>query len=232
MSTYVIIFIGFLVVVYFVSKFNQNLIDKNVENATANSQLPALGQLLGLHHENFGGQQTQNRTIMDMGESLSGEYQGVPIEIIMSSYAEHSKFSEVPLGYGHAYSYSMKSTITITVKNADNKKFQILPKSSKAQIKPIGVSEFDQKLMFSGDNILNSDAFHYFGKLGWMDLQLKGNKLVFNDSYYEHLSSPMKMLTATHPIWKITVKNTKMDINHTKEFIDKLIEFAQEAQLT
>lgn len=229
---YVLIFIGFLVVFTMVNKYNQSVVDSVTQQAQADSQMPDLAKLLGLQYQKL--EQPQNkRTIMSMGERVYGTYNNIDIEMLMGMSAEHSK--EINIGYRSAYNYSMQRTISFKVKNSDNHSFHIMKKSETTKGQSTGNADFDKHLTLTGDNILTGQFTDYLAKLGWMDLKLKDQGLVFNDNFMDQFSKPgfagQKMLSAVHPIWKSSASHPQIDLNNVKVFIDQIIQFIQDAKL-
>lgn len=230
---YVLILIGFLVGGYFLTKFNQGVVDRGVANAKQTSQMPELANMLGLKHEDIGSKEKDKKTIMDMGERLTGEYEGIPLEIVMAMKAQHMDGKEVSLGYAHGYTYKSQRTIIFKVSNPDGKKFHIMPKSSHIVAEPTGNRVFDECLALTGDRIVPDELLSYFGEMGWMNLKLEGDTLVFNDNFHDQFKgmAAMKLMTVSHPVWKTSGSHPSMDLNNIKDFIDKLVDFAKKKKL-
>ncbi len=230
---YVLIFIGFMVAVYLLKKFNQGVIDNGVATAKAASKMPELAQVLGLKYEDTSMQEKDKKTIMDTGERISGEYEGMALEIVMANNTQHMDGKDVPFGYTQGFTSKTQKTIKLTVSNPDKKKFHISPKSSHVVAAPTGNGSFDGKLMLTGDKIVSDALLGEFGDMGWMDLKLEGNTLLFNDSFYEQFTglNAMKMMSTTHPIWRTSATNWSIDVHAVKAFIDKLVDFAKKEKL-
>jgi len=218
--TYILIFIGFLVVVFLLQKFNQGQMKQGQQAMTqANNPLRKLSSDLGLQFEEMTSE-TGKKVLSSSGSHVWGEYKEIPVEMIYKS--------NVQKGTGiNIYSYSMEKTITFTVKNSAQKSFSILPKTLGAEGgKPTGHSVFDEHLLLLGDISLPSDIAEYFGRLGWMHLTLQGTKLIFHDTFYEQfqgVTGGVQMMSAVHPIWKSTVTVWDIDAGAAKEFFDTLV---------
>lgn len=156
--TYILIFIGFLVVVFFVQKFNRGHMNTAIQKAQAQNPLRDFASALGLQFEECNPGSNKN-TMYSVGSRAWGEYKGIPIEILYASRADMRSI-------GISYSYSMEKTITFTVQNTTKKSFDVLP--------PMTVV---------GDAIIPSDILQYFSSLGWMHLTLKDTKLTFHDTF-------------------------------------------------
>jgi len=226
---YILIFIGFLGVIFLVQRFTQRQIQKEVDGAGKNNPLKKLSSALGLEFEELNSP-SEEKTIYSLRSRAWGTYAGIPIEIRYTSAAE--------IGQGvnlRTYSYVMEKTITFTVKNPQKKNFSILPKSSGAVGgKATGHPLFDQNLLLVGDISLPNDILEYFGTLGWMHLTIKDNALIFHDTFYEQFQGPigsMKIMNAVHPIWNTTVQSGQVDIERVKKFLDTLVKFIHSEDL-
>lgn len=223
---YVIIFIGFLAIVFFISRLNKKLIENSVNKAKQENKLPELAEVLGMKYEELSSKGNKDE-IFSIGSRLYGQYKGIPIEIIMKGDAQEASRLKYP--YMYAFSYSSQKTITLTVDNKKNHKFHILPKDKDIVSIPSGHAKFDKTYSFIGDFIFPTDIIEYFCELGWMNLKLEGNKLIFNDTYYEQfsgMSGSLKMMNNTHPVWGTSLENYNIDIQRMKSFIDCLVEIA------
>ncbi len=219
---YVLALIGFVVVVYFLSKMNKGLIDRGIQKSQQQSSLPELAQALGLTHEVLspaGGKDV----FMETGERITGTYQGFPMEMVFAMKAKHGDQITVK------YSYSIQKTVALTVQNPSGKTLEILPKYSQLVAKPTGVASFDESLSLAGNLEMPEAILESFGRLGWMNLRLKGNRLELDDNYYEGSSGMMNMsqLTSKHPVWGNTPTNPKMDLSSAKAVIDTMVEIAR-----
>ncbi len=229
---YAIIFIGFLVAVHFISKMNKGMIDTAMQTGKQENPFPKLAEHFGLQFEDRGGAKTDGKTIQDMDYLVHGEYRGLPIEIKM---ALHTQNENAPIGYMSAYSYTMDRKITFNIKNADNKKFHIGPKTENLVSEPTGRPDFDDKLALTGDKIVSDKFLNYSAELGWMNLKLDGQKLVLNDDFMDQFAKggfgSMQMLTKQHPIWKTTPQNQTMDFDSVKKCLDQLVDLIEESKL-
>ncbi len=228
---YVLATLGFILIVVVLKKFNDGMIDKNVQKAKEADFMPELAKKLGLKYQDLSHHKDTTKNIMDVGSKIFGEYKGVKIEIAMHMRADHEN---VPLGYQSAYSYKSERWIKIDVKNPEKKKFAVMPKSKNAVIKPSGNQNFDEKLMLDGNLKIPSSFLSYFADIGWMNLKLSGETLTFNDNFYDQFQSGLKgmeMMSVVHPIWKTSATNWKPDLDNVQEFIDKLIKLCEETEL-
>lgn len=224
--SYVFIFVIFLVLVFFVQKFNKNTIQTVAKNASAKNPLRDFATSLGLQFEEFNPGSNKN-TLYSVGSHAWGEYADMPLEIV---YATRTDMGVI----GVSYSYTMEKTVTFTVKNASKKYFDILPKSSAAQTQASGNSRFDETLMLVGDAIIPTDILDYFASLGWMHLTLRENKLTFHDTFYDQfkgMSGSMQIMNTAHPIWKSTASNWEIDEQSGKYFLDTLVDLAKRSHL-
>ncbi|OGH66241.1 MAG: hypothetical protein A3B90_02560 [Candidatus Magasanikbacteria bacterium RIFCSPHIGHO2_02_FULL_41_13] len=224
--SYIFIFIVFLVLVFFVQKFNKNTVQIGAKNASTKNPLRDFAASLGLQFEEFSPGSNKN-TLYSVGSRAWGEYAGIPIEIV---YATRTDMGII----GISYSYSMEKTITFTIKNTTKKYFDILPKNSAAESHTSGNSRFDESLMLVGDAIIPSDILDYFARLGWMHLTLRENKLTFHDTFYDQfkgMSGSMQIMNTVHPIWKSSASNWDMDQQSGKYFLDTLVDLAKRSKL-
>lgn len=225
--TYIIIFLGFLVVVFFLQKSSRAQLSQSVQNSQQNNPLRDLSTKLGLQYEEISSPQEKN-SLYALGGRAFGEYKGIPVEIRFESAAEMGN------GIGIMYRYTFQNTVRFTVKNSQNKSFDILPKRAGVQAGTAQNPHFDEKIMLVGDAIIPNDILDYFASLGWMHLTLKENNLTFQDTFYEQfqgISGGMNMIKAVHPIWKNTAQNRTIDEASTRAFFDKLVDLAKRADL-
>lgn len=230
--SFVIIFIVFLVAVYYISKMNKGMIGNMTQTARAENPFPKLASHLGLEFEDKSGAKSDGKTIQDMDYLVHGEYRGLPIQIKM---AVHTQNENAPIGYMSAYSYKLESYITFQVKNSADKKFQIAPKNENLVSDPTGNAKFDEKLALTGDKIASEKFLDFCAELGWMNLELKGQKLKLNDNFMDGLNKggfgAMEMLNKKHPIWHTTPQNQEMDLDHVKKCLDQLVDLIEESKL-
>lgn len=230
---YLLIFIGFLVIVYFIFKFNQGIIDKNTDKAKQDTNLQELADKMGLEFQYLGEDRkisANKNLIYDLGWRVFGIYKDIPIELVMASKVQHDDKFRIP--YSYSYSYSMDRKITFTVKNPDNKAFHILPKNKNVVADNTGNQDFDEKLTYSGDKVVSRKQLEHFSNLGWMNLTLKGNQLVFHDNFYDQFQSmagSLKMMSIVHPIWQTSASNLKINVDKVQEFIDSLIDLIKDS---
>lgn len=207
--TYIFIFIGFLVFVFFIQKFNKGQMATSVQKAQAQNPLRDFASALGLQFEELNPGSNKN-TMYSVGSRAWGLYSGIPVEILYASRADMGSL-------GTNYSYSMQKTITLTVKNPTKKSFDIVGG------KPV-----------VGDPIIPNDIAEYFTSLGWMHLTLKDEKLTFHDTFYDQfqgVGGGMQMMSAVHPIWKSSASSWGMDIPSGKKFLDTLVDLSKRANL-
>ena len=224
--SYVLTLIVFGVAIYFLKQFNQGQINRVSAQAKAENPFPKMAEALGLQFEETSTADKTKKTVMDVGSRVYGTYRGLPVDLIFATDTRYEG--------GRTYSYRMQRTITFTVKNSD-KKFQIQPKSSNLVSQSTGSSKFDSKLSLTGNVSIPTSTLDYFGELGWMNLKLDGNRLVFHDNFmdqFQGITGGMKMLTAVHPIWKTSVQNwASLDIPNVKKFMDSVVDLAGQAGL-
>lgn len=229
---YVLTLIAFVAIVFLVNKFNRQQIKKSTDKAMDQSNFSQLAETFSLKYwQNKESDQHDN--LMDIEEKMSGLYRNVPMEIHIATKVTQLQPN---LAYKYAYSYSNHRSITFTIDNPQKLHFHILPKSKHLKSKDIGLEKFDQKLAFSGDQVLPTYFLEYCADLGWMDLKLQEDKLIFNDTFYDQYSSGgfkgLKMLNLTHPIWKSSANHPQIDPGSVKKFVDLLIDFIEEKHLT
>lgn len=191
------------------------------------NQMPGLAGFLGLNYQDIA-PPSDNKTLYNTGDRIYGTYRGIDMEIVYTNFTRESNY--VPIGYTYAYDYSINKYFAFKVCNPHNKAFSINTISPGLVIAPTGNELFDKSLAITGDIIIPDDFIRYFGNLGWMKLSLKKDVLIFNDSFYEDLSNTkggMAMISAVHPVWKTSSKNTVIDYNNIKIFIDKLVDLIE-----
>lgn len=218
---YVLATIGFLVLVFFFQKFNQGVLNTQVKNAEAQSNLPQLAQLLGLKLEDYS-LADGNKTIMSTGKRLSGIYHGRPLEIILASATSNTSY-----GLTTQFTTTSQKQIAFKIQNPKNLDFQITPKSQALATPPTPSKTFNEHLSLIGQASIPNDFLDMCGAMGWMHLAVKGKDFIVIDDFYDRLSrtSPLKMLSVIHPIWGSAAKTGgQFDLAKTKQFIDKISE--------
>ncbi len=225
--TYILIFLGFLVVVFFLQKSSRAQLNQSVKTSQKNNPLRDLSSSLGLQFEEMKSPNKKD-TFYSIGGRSFGEYKGIPLEIRFESTAELGN------GVGMVYSYTLEKTVTFTVKNPQKKSFDIVPKRAGVQAGIAQNPRFDEKLILVGDAIIPTDILDYFASLGWMHLTLKDSSLTLHDTFYEQfqgISGKMNMIKAEHPIWKNTIQNGKIDEASARTFFDTLIDLSKRSHL-
>ncbi|MFT5777494.1 MAG: hypothetical protein ACI837_000428 [Crocinitomicaceae bacterium] len=226
---YIGIFIGFVVIFYFVNKMNKQKIEQLVASAEAVNPMPQLAKRLGLEYESLKEEGVDKRTIVNTGDRISGNYKGIPIEILFKMNTSHSnKFTGA---HAYSYTYTSQRAITFKVENPKGNKFQISPVNSSTVGNPIGVAAFDEKLLFAGDIKLPQAFIDYCSEMGWMNLRLKDGNLVFvddfNDTAMTKTIATAKIRSQVHPIWKTSIQNTVMADEHMIRLLDKMVDLAK-----
>jgi hypothetical protein len=134
-----------------------------------------------------------------------------------------------------SFAYKIQKTTAFEVANPQNKSFQILPKQDGVEGAKTGNADFDGKLFFSGDLILSNEFLAKCAEYGWMNLKLKGNKLIFNDDYMEtqvgNKMTGIGSMQISHPILKYSMTNNQMDLNEYKNLIDLIVKEIATANL-
>jgi len=197
-------------------------------NSAYVSKMPELASFLGLQYKDIS-PPSDKKTFMNTGDKVFGIYRGVEMEIVMSATARESDTTS--LIYTYAYDYSSSKYFAFKVNNPGNKYFSITPKNKNLVSNPSGINSFDSFLAYLGDTIVPITYLEYFGNMQWMDLSLKNNVLVFNDSFSEYIintKGSLAIMNAVHPIWKSSAKNFQIDFNNVKAFIDKIINLIEE----
>lgn len=223
------------VIVFILLKFgnrNTGLLAKKDTPGTSTggytSKMPELAAFLGLNYKDIA-PPSDKKTLMNTGDKIFGKYRDVEIEIVMSSVARES--DHTPLLATYAYDFSTTKYFAFKVNNSGNKSFNIFPKNKNQITKQSGISSFDTSLSYTGDDIVPKNYLESFGKMGWMDLSLKNNVLLFNDSFSEYIintKGSLAMMSAVHPIWNTSAKNFQIDFNNVKQFLDKIIDLIEE----
>jgi hypothetical protein len=223
--SFFVILLGFGVFVFVFQKFQNKTMSQISANTTISNPFEKLAEELGLTYETFTPNQNKN-VLYSSGLKMSGTYQGIPLEMM---YAMSTQ-TESALSRFQA-SYTMQKTLALTVSNSKNISFQIMPKSLGATGgTPTGNEKFDNTLLLMGNIPLPQTFLEYCADLGWMNLSLQGNTLLFNDTFYDEmkgLSGSMNMMTARHPIWKSTATQTNIDFESAKTFFDQIATLAK-----
>lgn len=222
--SFFIILLGFGVFVFVLQKFQSKTLTQVSTQITSNP-FEKLATELGLTYETFTPNQNKN-VLYSSGLKMSGTYQGIPLEMI---YAMSTQ-TESALSRFQA-SYTMQKTVALTVSNSKNISFQIIPKSLGAQGgTPTGNEKFDNLFLCTGNSVLPQTFLEYCADLGWMNISLQGNTLLFNDTFYDEmkgLSGSMNMMSARHPIWKSSATQTDIDMASSKLFFDQICSLAK-----
>lgn len=225
--TYILIFVGFLIVLFLLQKLNHTQLYQILEKNHKNNPLQDLSSHLGLQFEELKGPEQKN-PLYSIGGRAYGEYNGIPIEIRFQSN------TEIGNGIGMVYRYTLDRTVTFDVKNPGKKSFDILPKRDGLLGGTTQNSRFDEKLLLVGDAIIPNNILNYFASLGWMHLTLKENKLTFHDTFYEQfqgISARKNIMKTRHPIWKNTPQDTAINEASARAFFDTLTEFCKRSNL-
>ncbi len=216
----VVIFIIFIAFVTAIQKFQKKSLANYSAAAQASDPFKSLAEQLGLHYEVFAPEANKN-TLYSSGSTMTGTYKNVPVEVVYAMSTQSA-----PTLSQYVASYTMQKTITFTVNNTQKKEFQILPKSLVSSGgKATGNSRFDALFSLVGDIALPSTLLEYCAELGWMNLSLKGNTLIFSDTFYDEIAG-LQMINTAHPIWKSTPRNTAIDMPSAKRFFDEMSSFA------
>lgn len=216
--------LGFGFFLFIFQKFQSKTLT-HLSAQTASNPFEKLATELGLTYETFTPNKNKN-VLYSSGLKMSGTYQGIPLEMI---YAMSTQ-TESALSRFQA-SYTMQKTIALTVSNPKNISFHILPKSLGAQGgTPTGYEKFDNHFLCRGNAHIPQTFLEYCANLGWMNISLEGNTLLFNDTFYDEmtgLSGSMNMMSARHPIWKSTATQNTLDMESAKLFFDQICSLAQ-----
>lgn len=209
----------FVAVVYLVNRFNKGVVQQNV--AKADDYMQKIADALGLQYEAKPPAQGKD-VVMDMGGRVYGTYNGLPVEIVMANTTRVGPT-------GTKFTSTMQRTLTLKVPNPKRKQFHILPKDGHVVAEETGSNAFNQKLSYVGDPIVPKETLDYFGKLGWMDLALKDDELLFHDTFYDQFRglSAMQAMTAKHPVWGTTAQNPSVDVTSVRHFLDQMVGLAQ-----
>ncbi|MBI5401825.1 MAG: hypothetical protein HY959_00345 [Ignavibacteriae bacterium] len=195
---------------------------------TYENKMPELAAFLGLSYKNIA-PPSDKKTFMNTGDKIFGKYRDVEVEIVMSATARES--DHTPLLATYAYDFSSTKYFAFKVNNSGNKSFNILPKNKNLIANPTGINSFDSSLSYTGDAIVPKTYLEFIGSMNWMDLSLRNNVLLFNDSFSEHIintKGSMAMMSAVHPVWNTSAKNFQIDFNNVKAFLDKIIDLIEE----
>lgn len=222
---YIYILLGFVVFVFLFQKFQNKTMQQLSTQASASDPFRELATQLGLSYETFTPNNNKN-VLYSSGSKMSGTYQGIAVEVV---YAMSTQTESALSRY--AASYTMQKTVAMQVANTKNLSFQIMPKSMGAQGgAPTGNGAFDATLLLFGNVPLPSSFLEYCASLGWMNISLKGNTLLFNDTFYDEMkgmSGSMNMMSAAHPVWKSTATNPTIDMASSKKLFDEMVTVAQ-----
>jgi len=226
---YFAIFIGFLVVVFLVTRFNKKLTQKYAKQARTSSSLPDIAAKMGLQFEDLS-KEPSGKTFFSTNMRIFGEYKGIPIEMIFRGETEQGDTIRP------SYKYLVDRKIKLDVTNTNNRSFSIMAKDSNIVGTQTASDSFNKNLIFAGNINIPTEILDYFGSMGWMNLELKGKKLVFNDNYFEQfqgISGGAKMLTATHPIWGCGITGiNQVDPDKIIAFVERLIDIVQKSKLS
>jgi hypothetical protein len=221
---FVLILIGFIAICYFVNKFNRGMMNQNVEKAKSDPSIPALAQALGLTREDYSLGEGKD-TLYSYGHRIYGDYDGYPLEMIMAQKQDMRQ-----AGIAMTYSTMSQNTITLQVNNPNNSEFQIMPKTKSIVAEETKSPAFNEHLTMTGKMHFPSSLLEYFARLGWMNLTLKGNQLVFRDNFFDQFASvsgAMKIMSVVHPVWGTSVSSTETKPDTVKSFLNKLVEIAK-----
>ncbi len=191
------------------------------------TQMPKLAEMMGLTYEDAS-LPTTEKMFMNSGSRVKGNYKGVNVDIIMGGYAKEAEHT--PLTATYAYEYKITKEFNFEVSNPQNKSFEIVIKNKNIVSQPTGVASFDSILLLLGDLRVPDEYLEYFGKMGWMNLKLKGNLLKFTDSFFEDTMATkgtMSAVGAVNPVWRSSSRNFNIDYANVISFIDKLIELIE-----
>lgn len=211
----------FIVAVYFLKRFNQGVIQQNT--GKADDYMKKIADALGLQYEAKPAAQGKD-VVMDMGGRVYGTYNGLPVEIAMSNTTRVGPT-------GTRFTSTMQRTLTLKVPNPKGRKFHILPKDGHVVAEETASNAFNQKLSYVGDPVVPKETLDYFGKMGWMNLALKGDELLFHDTFYDQFQglNAMQAMTAKHPVWGTTAGNPNVDVAAVRLFLDSIVAVAQKA---
>lgn len=223
---YIAGFVVFLIVVGLIKKFNQGIVNRQIKATKNDPGMKNLAAALNISYEDLTEEEPSGNKIFNIGCRLKGVYKGFPLEVVMAGD------SAVARGVPYAVQYSSRKFIALAISNSGKKKFSIRPKSKEVVSRPTGVSKFDSMLSFVGDRIVPETLLQDFGEQGWMNLELKNDKLIFNDSFYEDNISTtpfrsMKVMDMVHPVWGTSPRNQQLQVSNAVAFIDKLVTIAE-----
>lgn len=209
----------FGVAVYFLKRFNTGIIQQGT--AKTDDYMKSLADTLGLQYEAKPPAQGKD-VVMDVGGRVYGTYNGLPIEIVMANTTRVGPT-------GTRFTSTMQRTLTLKVPNPNRKQFHILPKDGHVVAEETASNAFNQKLSYVGDPVLSKETLDYFGKLGWMDLALKNDELLFHDSFYDQFQglNAMQAMTARHPVWGTTAQNPTIDVTSVRQFLDTMLDLTK-----
>ncbi len=245
---YVILFIAFLVLMYFVTNKKKDFFNK-ISGLGDGGKSNMFGNA-GSSHGNGGHTSTdptadfarelgftytpiqknvEKKELWAMGGRMKGEYKGRKVEMIMETRGVEAGLAQI----NTSHSYTMDNRIVMIVENSGDKKFEILPKSEHVTSTPTGHSQFDEKFSATGDRSLISDELRSFCiKLGWMHMKLSGNHLTVIDDYFQQpefksMSGSLKMMSAIHPLWGTSPKQTKIELSRVTELLSQMAKIVE-----
>lgn len=211
----------FIVAVYFIKRLNQGIIQQNA--GKADDYMKKIADALGLQYEAKPAAQGKD-VVMDMGGRVYGTYNGLPVEIAMSNTTRVGPT-------GTRFESTLQRTLTLKVPNPQRKHFHILPKDGHVVAAETASTAFNQKLSYVGDPVVPKETLDYFGKMGWMDLALKDDELLFHDTFYDQFRgvNAMQAMTAKHPVWGTSASNPAVDVTSVRQFLDSMVDLAKKA---
>lgn len=232
-----ILVIGFLVLLYFVFTKNKDFLSainglngpqssgSNVGTSGSMSSDPVgdLARALNFTYTPIE-KNVVKKELWAMGGRMKGNYNGKEVEMIMETRGVEAGLAQVNL----SHSYTMDNRVVMNVANVSNKKFEIMPKSDHMTSAPTGNSAFDEKFQVVGDlHSVSPELMNYCLKQGWIHMKLSGNELTMIDDYFQQpefksVSGSMKMMSAVHPIWGTSAKQTKIEQNRVTDLLDQM----------
>lgn len=178
--------------------------------------------------------QERPESLLGHYESFEGIYKGVRFKMF-NDFTVKPELNSPEQFPGQSF------YIELEVKNPLEKEFLILlnveqnlTKEDIAKVTP----EFDKELILIGDKVFSDEFYEMCTDYRWMNLMLKGNKLIYTEDYWIMQSHSKRWtnkdeLSETHPICKNTQTTLELDtsIPGYTTFFDKLIEEAKLANL-
>ncbi len=209
----------FGVAAYFLKRFNNGMIQKNT--AKSGDYMKQIADALGLQYEAKAPAQG-NDVVMDMGGRIHGTYNGLPVEIVMANTTRVRPT-------GTRFESTMQRTLTLKIPNPNHKHFHILPKDGHVVATETPSTTFNQKLSYVGDPVVPKETLDYFGKLGWMNLALQADELLFQDTFYDQFKgmNAMQAATVRHPVWGSTAANPTVDVTAVRQFLDTMVDLTK-----